>query len=143
MANSLALVASLVAMQQRAVAAGADPVAAREALIETQNRITAIAQVHRRLYTSSDVSLVDMDAYLRGLLEELQASMHAAGREHQIVLETEPQIRVPTDKAVSIGVIVTELVTKRLQVRLSLWAERGRHSRHIQARGPDRDPRPV
>jgi two-component sensor histidine kinase len=109
-ANSLALVASLVNMQQRAVAALQDPVAARDALVETQNRITAIAQVHRRLYTSNDVTAVELDAYLKGLAEELDVSMRAAGRAHPIRLDVAP-VKVATDKAVSLGVIVTELVT--------------------------------
>ncbi len=95
-ANSLALVASLVAMQQRAVAALQDPVAAIDALIETQNRITAIAQVHRRLYTSNDVSAVALDAYLTGLAEELESSMRAAGRSHPLRLEVGPSASPPT-----------------------------------------------
>lgn len=106
-ANSLQLVASFVAMQQRAIRSDR---AAWDALTETQGRITAIAQIHRRLYTSADVRFVEMDTYLKGLVEELEEVMRAAGREHAIALAAEP-IRVPTDKAVSVGVIVTELVT--------------------------------
>ncbi|MCB5176415.1 sensor histidine kinase [Microvirga lenta] len=106
-ANSLQLVASFVAMQQRAIKSDR---AAWDALTETQGRITAIAQIHRRLYTSEDVRFVEMDTYLRGLVEELEGVMRAAGREHVIQLRAEP-LRVPTDKAVSLGVIVTELVT--------------------------------
>ncbi|HST95304.1 MAG TPA: histidine kinase dimerization/phosphoacceptor domain -containing protein [Microvirga sp.] len=106
-ANSLQLVASFVAMQQRAIKSDR---AAWDALTETQGRITAIAQIHRRLYTSEDVRFVEMDTYLGGLVEELEEVMRAAGREHAIVLKAEP-LRVPTDKAVSVGVIVTELVT--------------------------------
>lgn len=106
-ANSLQLVASLVSMQQRAL--GSDTVA-RDTLTETQSRITAISQIHRRLYTSNDVRFVEMDTYLQGLVEELEGAMRAAGREHTISLNAEP-ISVPTDKAVSVGVIVTELVT--------------------------------
>jgi len=106
-ANSLQLVASLVAMQQRAVAG--DTIA-QDTLAETQSRITAIAQIHRRLYTSNDVRFVEMDTYLEGLVEELEGAMRAAGREHTISLRAEP-IPIPTDKAVSVGVIVTELVT--------------------------------
>jgi two-component sensor histidine kinase len=105
-ANSLQLVASLVMLQASAIK---DPAAA-EALRETQHRISAIAQVHRRLYTSQDVRFVEMQSYLGSLVEELQATMTATGREHPIELAAEP-IKVPTDKAVSIGVIVTELVT--------------------------------
>jgi two-component sensor histidine kinase len=106
-ANSLQLVASLVTMQQKSE--GLDP-GAREALVEAHNRIHAIAQIHRRLYTSEDVRFVAMEAYLSGLVEELEAAMKAAGREHTIVLDAEP-VRVGTDTAVSVGVIVTELVT--------------------------------
>ena len=105
-ANSLQLVASLVTMQQKTVPDGP----AREALAEAQGRIHAIAQVHRRLYTSDDVRFVDMAGYLEGLAEELAAAMRVAAREHALRLDAEP-LRVPTDKAVAVGVIVSELVT--------------------------------
>ncbi len=105
-ANSLALVASLVRLQAKAV----PDEAAREALHETENRISAIAGVHRRLYTSANVHSVELDAYLTSLVEELSDSMRAAGRDHVVAIDTDP-VSVPTDKAVSLGVIVTELVT--------------------------------
>lgn len=106
-ANSLALVAALVRMQGNATA----DAGARTALEETQARITAIAGIHRRLYTSDDVRFVEIDAYLASLVEELEAAMRDAGRGgHRIALDADP-ISIPTDKAVSLGVIVTELVT--------------------------------
>ncbi|MYZ48024.1 sensor histidine kinase [Propylenella binzhouense] len=104
--NSLALVAALVRMQAAAVQ---DP-GAVEALKETQARISAIAGIHRRLYTSDDVRYVDADAYLRNLVGELEAAMRDSGRPHAIRTEIE-KVPVPTDKAVSMGVVVTELVT--------------------------------
>ncbi|MDP4021756.1 response regulator [Methylobacterium sp. NEAU 140] len=105
-ANSLALVAALAHMQTSAVS---DP-AAKAALEEMQARISAIAGIHRRLYTSEDVEAVELDAYLASLVEELQAAMKAAGRDHAIRLDAVP-VRLATDKAVSVGVVVTELVT--------------------------------
>jgi two-component sensor histidine kinase len=105
-ANSLALVAALAHMQ----AASVDDPAVRGALTEMQARVMAIAGVHRRLYTSDDVRFVEIDAYLASLVEELGMAMRAAGRQHPIRLDAEP-IQIPTDKAVSLGVIVTELVT--------------------------------
>ena len=105
-ANSLALVAALAHMQTSAVS---DP-AAKAALLEMQARISAIAGIHRRLYTSDDVEAVELDAYLASLVEELQASMRASGRDHVIRLSAAP-VRLATDKAVSLGVVVTELVT--------------------------------
>ncbi|MDB5650242.1 MAG: chemotaxis protein CheY, partial [Hyphomicrobiales bacterium] len=87
----------------------ADP-AAREALQEMQARIAAIAGIHRSLYTSDDVRVVDMAAYLGKLVEELAEAMKESGREYSIRLHA-AHLQVPTDKAVSVGVIVTELVT--------------------------------
>lgn len=106
-ANSLQLVASLVSMQQKQP--GLDR-STRDALVEAHNRIHAIAQLHRRLYTSDDVRFVALDAYLAGLVEELAAAMRATGRGHAILLRADP-VKIATDRAVSLGVIVTELVT--------------------------------
>ncbi len=105
-ANSLQLIASLVHMQVAAL----EDEAARNALQDTQTRIAAIMQIHRRLYTSEDVQLVDMEEYLTGLVAELQQSLSAVQRKRPIRLDTEP-IRLNTDKAVSLGVVVAELVT--------------------------------
>lgn len=105
-ANSLALAAALVRMQASAVA---DPTA-KDALNETQARISAIAGLHRRLYTSDDVRSVSLDSYLATLVEELDTTLKAAGHQSRVKLDLEP-LSVPTDKAISIGMIVTELLT--------------------------------
>ena len=104
--NSLALAAALIRLQM----SSASDMAVKEALSETQARITAIAGIHRRLYTSEDVRHVDMGAYLSTLLSELDTSMQGQGRNVRLNRTLEP-LHVPTDRAVSLGVIVTELVT--------------------------------
>jgi len=105
-ANSLQLVASLVTMQKGIVPEGP----ARDALVETQTRISAIAQIHRRLYTSKDVRRVELDAYLTGLIDELDQAMRASGTQNAVRVEAESVV-APTDQAISLGVIVVELVT--------------------------------
>ena len=105
-ANSLALVASLVRMQSSAVT----DQQAKDALAETEVRISAIANLHRRLYTSDDVRSVEMDSYIRTLVAELESSMKQAGHQARIRLDLDA-IAFPTDKAVSLGMIVTELLT--------------------------------
>ena len=105
-ANSLALVASLARMQAGTVT---DP-AARSALHEMQARIMAVAGIHRRLYTSSDVRVVELGSYLMSLIDELSAAIDEVEK-RSVVLQADADVRVPTDKAVSIGVIVTELLT--------------------------------
>ncbi|BCA63600.1 chemotaxis protein CheY [Sphingomonas sp. HMP9] len=105
-ANSLQLVSAMVRLQATALT---DP-SAREALEDTQRRIQAIAQVHRRLYTSNDVENVDMQEYLGALVDELAETWSTEALPRALSLAAEP-IRLPTDRAVSLGVIVTELVT--------------------------------
>ncbi|NYD91867.1 two-component sensor histidine kinase [Sphingomonas melonis] len=105
-ANSLQLVSAMVRLQAGALA---DPVA-RAALDDTQRRIGAIAQVHRRLYSANDVESVDMRDYLGSLVTELAETLTSGDAPHALRVDAEP-IRLPTDKAVSLGVIVTELVT--------------------------------
>ncbi len=105
-ANSLQLVSAMVRLQATALT---DP-SAREALEDTQRRIQAIAQVHRRLYTSNDVESVDMQEYLGALVDELAETWSTEALPRALSLAAEP-IRLPTDRAVSLGVIVTELVT--------------------------------
>ncbi len=105
-ANSLQLVSSLVHMQASALKPGE----AKDALKDTQARISAIMQVHRRLYTSDDVERVDMREYLASLVQELEHSLPAGGADRAIRL-TSDAIELATDKAVSLGVIVAELVT--------------------------------
>lgn len=106
-ANSLALVASLARLQTNAV----KDEAARDALQEMQARIMAVAGIHRRLYTSSDVRIVELGSYLMSLVDDLSAAIAVDERKSHVMLQADADIKVPTDKAVSIGVIVTELLT--------------------------------
>ena len=109
-ANSLQLIASLIELQARKVA-DAD---AREALQRAAERVEAVTLLHRRLYTSDDVEFVAMDQYLDGLIDELRRAVTAGDRQGQITLVAEP-IRVETDKAVPIGLMVNELVTNAVK----------------------------
>ena len=105
-ANSLQLVSAFIHLQSRALT---DP-AAQTALADTQARITAIAQVHKRLYTSHDVEGVAMDDYLAALIGELEATWSTPQSPRPIVLSAQP-LRLTADRAVSLGVIVNELVS--------------------------------
>ena len=105
-ANSLQLVSAMVRMQASALT----DEGARAALEDTQARISAIAQVHRRLYTGDDVESVDMLDYLTQLIDELTQTWSTDDRPRALVLKAD-SLRLPTDRAVSLGVIVTELVS--------------------------------
>ena len=104
--NSLAMVSAFVHMQAKELSNDE----ARAALQDTERRIQAIAQVHRRLYTSDDVESIAMDEYLLALVEELQETWSTSNAPRPIRLDAE-QVRLHPDKAVSLGVIVNELVS--------------------------------
>ncbi|HYD27967.1 sensor histidine kinase [Brevundimonas sp.] len=108
--NSLQLVSTFMSLQLRHLADDG----ARAALKEAKARIEAVAHVHRRLYTSDDMSSVAMDEYLEGLIAELGKSL-APGAGSPVLKLTAAPLSVSTDQAVSIGVIVTELVTNAVK----------------------------
>ncbi|GGD33373.1 histidine kinase dimerization/phosphoacceptor domain -containing protein [Aureimonas glaciei] len=102
--NSLQLVAAFLAMQARA---SSDP-AVVTGLGEAQRRLSAVALVHRRLYQDDNVEQVDLGRYLEELCEDMRQSMGEEWRD-QLHADLAP-IPVSADRAVSTGLILTELV---------------------------------
>jgi two-component sensor histidine kinase/CheY-like chemotaxis protein len=102
--NSLQIIASLLHLQ--ASSSTQDDVKA--ALTNAMGRVAAVAQVHRRLYTSHDLKSVLLNQYLDALLEDLRRSAEG-NRMSRLTLTAEP-IEIDPDRAVAIGIIVNELV---------------------------------
>ncbi|NBB16869.1 GAF domain-containing protein [Caulobacter sp. SLTY] len=102
--NSLQLVSSFLGLQRRA-SSDEDVQASLE---EAQRRISAVALVHRRLYRADQVETVDLARYLEELVGDMQSSMGGEW-EGQLSLSLAP-ITVATDRAVTIGLVLTELV---------------------------------
>lgn len=105
-ANSLQIVSALVNMQSKTVI----DETAKGALKETETRIQAISQIHKSLYTSSDVTSVALNDYLSALLGNLGAAMHNDGYTARLASTLDPVV-LPTDQSVNLGIIATELVT--------------------------------
>ena len=102
--NSLQIIASLLHLQ--ANSATQDDVKA--ALTNAMGRVAAVAQVHRRLYTSHDLKSVLLNQYLDALLEDLRRSAEG-NKMSRLTLKAE-QIEIDPDRAVAIGIIINELV---------------------------------
>jgi len=107
--NSLQLVSSMISLQSKAIS----DKTTRDALRAAQARIEAVAQVHRRLYTSQQVGIVALDDYLQGLIDELRQSL-PVGFHKLIELKADP-LEAETDQAVSLGVIAAELITNAVK----------------------------
>jgi two-component sensor histidine kinase len=108
--NSLQLVTSILNLQSQEFT---DPLA-RQRFQHAVSRVMAIASVHERLYQDEDPLTVAMDEYISGLCVGLtNASIVDPGRT-TISVEVEP-IRLPTEIAVPVALIVNELVTNSLK----------------------------
>jgi len=102
--NSLQIIASLLHLQ----ANSATQEGVKAALTNAMGRVAAVAQVHRRLYTSHDLKSVLLNQYLEALLEDLRRSAEG-NRMSRLTLKAEA-IEIDPDRAVAIGIIVNELV---------------------------------
>ncbi len=103
--NSLQIIVSLLSVQ----AGATDSAPVKEALSSARSRVAAVAQVHRRLYTSEHISTVALDQYLETLLEDLQLSSRTGQVGVAISFVADP-IQIDPDRAVAVGIIATELV---------------------------------
>jgi two-component sensor histidine kinase len=102
--NSLQIIASLLHLQ----ANSSTQEDVKAALTNAVGRVAAVAQVHRRLYTSHDLKSVLLNQYLDALLEDLRRSA-AGNKMSRLTLKAEA-IEIDPDRAVAIGIIVNELV---------------------------------
>lgn len=102
--NSLQLVSAFLALQARSQGNAS----LGESLAEAQRRLSAVALVHRRLYSDDNVEMIDLARYLDDLVAEMKSSMGPEWAE-QFTTDFAP-ILIPTDAAVNVGLILTELV---------------------------------
>lgn len=137
--NSLTLVSAFLAMQSRSV----NDTALSEHLNEAQRRLSAVALVHRRLYQDDNVSTVDLARYLDELCTEMKATMGSEWG-NLITLDLAP-VLISTDRAVHVGLILTELVINANKyayaggvgpIAISLEQHRNRFRLTVADRGP-------
>jgi light-regulated signal transduction histidine kinase (bacteriophytochrome) len=102
--NSLTLVSSFLRMQAKA--SQSDDV--KSNLDAAQKRVNAVALVHRRLYQDESVEVIDLSRYVESLLADMLTTMDA-GWADKLSLELAP-ILISNDRAVNVGLILTELV---------------------------------
>ena len=102
--NSLQLVTALLSLQ----AAQAHEPVLRASLIEARGRVSVVASMHQRLYSTSQHDRVDLVGYLRELATE-NAAAHGSGIE--LVFESDDELVLPLTNAVPLALVVSELLT--------------------------------
>ncbi|TJZ91421.1 GAF domain-containing protein [Paracoccus gahaiensis] len=105
--NSLAMVAGLLSMQKRT---SSDP-ALEKALDDAVARVTAIAQVHDRLWRADEVDSVTLADFMGEIAQQIRATAHPG---QTLSCDFAP-VSIATDQAVPLALLVNELVTNALK----------------------------
>jgi two-component sensor histidine kinase len=108
--NNLQIVMSLLNTQS----AYLENNAALEAITESQNRVRAIALIHHKLYSSSNVAVIKMPGYIADLISNLSDCFDAGKRRIRFEQLVDPVELDPT-QAVPFGLILNEAVTNAIK----------------------------
>jgi two-component sensor histidine kinase len=104
--NNLQVITSLLNMQQRALT----DVAARAAMSDTRQRITALALIYRSLYQSGTLKRVDVAVFLRDLVAQLLAAESRPGRTIDCSVQADPLV-VDPDKLAPMALWAVEAIS--------------------------------
>jgi PAS domain S-box-containing protein len=109
--NSLQIIAAMVSIEARSHKSGEG----KAALERVSHRINALGHLYSKLSEGNTVEAVDAATYLDELCRDLIASVHREGGT-SIVLKTDIESELlPTDRAITIGLMVNELVTNAVK----------------------------
>jgi two-component sensor histidine kinase len=131
--NSLQIVSSILHLQ----AAHTQNEEANRALQDASARVLAIAAVHERLYTGSDIRVVALGPFLAALCSDIGDAMGGADSVEVDIASVD----APTDMAIPLALVVNELLTNavkygRSPYRVTLSAHDGRLVLTVSDGGP-------
>ena len=109
--NNLQIVASLLNLQASRIRLPE----VRAEFQSARDRVRALATLHRHLYSEGEIHTINMPSFLAEMCEQLfQAMGEAPGARIQLIIEAE-ELRLSTDQAVPLALIVTEAVTNAIK----------------------------
>jgi two-component sensor histidine kinase len=107
--NDFAIVGSLLDVQRRR----SNNPEARDALEQAMGRVRSVARIHRHLYAAPGAEQVQLEQYLMELCDGLRdAVLPPAGQ--TLICECAP-VMMPRERALSVGLVVNELVTNAVK----------------------------
>jgi len=108
--NNLHTITSLLETQSSYL----DNSIALEAISESQSRIKAIALIHHRLYSETNLAVIEMQPYLHELVQYLKDSYNTTGRGITCTIQVDT-VNLDVQQAVPIGLILNEAVTNAIK----------------------------
>jgi len=109
-ANSLQIIASILMLKAKAVTSEET----RLHLKDAHQRVLSVAEVQSQLHASGGVDQIEVGVYLTKLCAGLASSMIGENQPIRICVDADHGM-IGSDKAVSIGLIVTELVINAIK----------------------------
>ncbi len=103
--NNMQVISSLLYLQASRV----ETRQAKEALLESQQRIVAMAMIHETLYGSENLAAINLSTYLKNLVHHLQR-IHSNQRNIRINLDLD-KIELDITHALPCSLIFNELIT--------------------------------
>jgi two-component sensor histidine kinase len=100
--NSLQVVSSMLHLQAKA----ADDPSLSERLVEASTRILAVGRAYNRLAYNADYESIDLVAYLREVVQDLESAVAPC----KVQLDTPNEIEFAADRAILVALIVNELI---------------------------------
>lgn len=108
--NNLQMVSSLLSLQSKKLV----DKQARAAVREGQSRVEAMAMLHHRLYTTSEVTNINFRNYVADLVESLMTTYGYRPADIDLTIDISHE-QIETDMAIPLGLIINELITNSLK----------------------------
>lgn len=108
--NNLQIITSLINIHDKQI----EQANSHTIINDIRMRVRALALVHRYLYEGKDVRLINFKPFLTELAQMLLSSLSSAERRISLSLDI-PDMTVESERAVSIGLLVTEAMTNSLK----------------------------
>jgi two-component sensor histidine kinase len=108
--NNLQTVSSLLSLQSRYLS----DQGAKEAFVQSQNRLDSISILHQHLYQKSDLPIVDLDEYLSSLVKKIETTTVPADKKIGIK-GSFIHLRCDIKVAMPLGLIINEVITNSIK----------------------------
>jgi len=117
--NNLQIIYSLINLQKRRI----DSPALHQSLSMVQNRIKTMSLVHQNLHENENFKEVNLEAYIKTIADYLKLLYINEDKEITIQFTVESSIQIIMDRAITIGLLINEIVSNSMKYAFKGRAE--------------------